>query len=343
MEIELEKRRIEELDILKGIGIVLMVLDHCMAWGEDVFIHSLIQSFHMPLFFFSSGFLLKKRSVKETMMSKTKSVLLPHVYFATFYACVFILFFLLGKRGGIETLKSVESLYFFSTESEFTVFASPIWFLQALFIVEILFSIINNRFQSFDFLLIATIGIIGITWSRSMRCTLPFAIEPALTGIVFFYAGYKIRDNLKMYMHKEELYKYVSIPVCMSIIWIILVSMNGCIDMRSCRYYNPVLYLVNGLLGTGVCFYLARIIKEKNLKIKRILIFVSNNSITYLTTHYFFVIYLGVFAEKILGTVGLVEKVVVFMGTWIVCTLLNYLIINYIPWIVGKQRKNNII
>ena len=142
-----------------------------------------------------------------------------------------------------------------------------------------------------------------------------------------------------MYMHKKGLCKYVPIPVCMSIIWIIFVSMNGCIDMRSCRYYNPVLYLVNGLLGTGVCFYLARIIKEKNLKVKRIFIFVSNNSITYLTTHYFFVIYLGVFAEKIFGTAGLVEKAVVFIGTWIVCTLLNYLILRYIPWIVGKHRK----
>lgn len=341
MEIELEKRRIEELDILKGIGIVLMVLDHCMAWGEGVFIHSLIQSFHMPLFFFSSGFLLKKRSLKETIKSKTGSVLLPHFYFATFYACVFILFFLLGKRGGAETLKSVGSLYFFSTESEFTVFASPIWFLQALFIVEILFSIINSRFQSFDFLIIAAIGVIGITWSRSTQFTLPFAIEPALTGIVFFYAGYKIRYYLKMHMCKNELYKCDPIPVviCMSIIWLIFVSLNGCVDMRSCRYYNPVLYLVNGLLGTVTCFYLARIIKEKNFKIKRILIFVSNNSITYLTTHYFFVIYLGVFAKKILGTVGLVEKIVVFMGTWIVCTILNYLILRYIPWIVGKQRK----
>lgn len=339
MEIELEKRRIEELDILKGIGILLMVFDHCMAWGEGVFIHALIQSFHMPLFFFASGFLLKKRNVKETMKSKIKSVLLPHFYFATFYACVFILLFLLGKRGEMETLKSVECLYFFSTESVFTVFASPIWFLQSLFIVEILFSIINNAFQSFDFILVAAIGVIGIIWPQSICCTLPFAIEPSLTGIIFFYVGYKIRDNLKKYMCKDRLYKCVPIVICMSIIWLIFVSMNGCVDMRSCRYYNPVLYLVNGVFGTVVCFYLARIIKEKNLKIKKIFIFISNNSITYLTTHYFFVIYLGVFVEKILHTAGLVEKIIVFMGTWIVCTLLNYLILRYIPWIVGKQRK----
>lgn len=142
MEIELEKRRIEELDILKGIGIVLMVLDHCIAWGEGVFIHSLIQSFHMPLFFFASGFLLKKRSVKETMKSKTKSVLLPHFYFATFYACVFILFFLLGKRGGRNAKKCRISLFFFN---EIRIYSVCFAYLVSASVVYCRNSVFNNK------------------------------------------------------------------------------------------------------------------------------------------------------------------------------------------------------
>lgn len=48
------KTRSVELDILKGIGIFLMVFDH-VGWGGAV--HTYIQSFHMPLFFIVSGYL----------------------------------------------------------------------------------------------------------------------------------------------------------------------------------------------------------------------------------------------------------------------------------------------
>ena len=142
MENGLEKRRIEELDILKGIGISLMVLDHCMAWGESVFIHSLIQSFHMPLFFFASGFLLKKRSVKETIKSKTKSVLFPHFYFAAFYACVFVLLFLLGKRGGGNAKECRISLFFFNGIRIYSVCFTYLVFASVVYCRSFVF---NNK------------------------------------------------------------------------------------------------------------------------------------------------------------------------------------------------------
>ena len=31
-----EIKRIDELDVLKGIGILLMIFDHCYGWGQEV-------------------------------------------------------------------------------------------------------------------------------------------------------------------------------------------------------------------------------------------------------------------------------------------------------------------
>lgn len=55
------EKRFLELDILKGIGILLMVFDY-VGWGMTI--HTYIQSFHMPLFFIVSGFLYKKVILK---------------------------------------------------------------------------------------------------------------------------------------------------------------------------------------------------------------------------------------------------------------------------------------
>lgn len=85
-------KRIDELDVLKGIGIILMMLDHCFAWGEKVFLHALIQSFHMPLFFIVSGYLWQnKDKTTNFIRHKVNTILVPHFNFAIIYSLVLTL------------------------------------------------------------------------------------------------------------------------------------------------------------------------------------------------------------------------------------------------------------
>src|SRR6266508_2704332 len=48
-------KRVEYVDIVKGIGIVLVVMGHNDFALISPFAHKLIYSFHMPMFFFMSG------------------------------------------------------------------------------------------------------------------------------------------------------------------------------------------------------------------------------------------------------------------------------------------------
>lgn len=97
------EKRIGEIDVLKGIGILLMIIDHCFGWGQNVFLHSLIQSFHMPLFFIVSGYLWKeKNQIKDYINHKIKTLLVPHFHFCMIYSLVFIALFVLGKMTGGE-------------------------------------------------------------------------------------------------------------------------------------------------------------------------------------------------------------------------------------------------
>ena len=49
--------RYNYIDISKGIGILMVVWAHILLVGVS---HSMIYAFHMPLFFFISGFLFNK-------------------------------------------------------------------------------------------------------------------------------------------------------------------------------------------------------------------------------------------------------------------------------------------
>lgn len=50
------KERISSIDILKGIGIILVMLGHALP--HDSFVRTLIYTFHMPLFFWCSGLVI---------------------------------------------------------------------------------------------------------------------------------------------------------------------------------------------------------------------------------------------------------------------------------------------
>ena len=61
----MEKRRFNEIDICKGIGIILVVLGHALKQTGSLSLAvtvplAVIYSFHMPLFFMLSGFLSVK-------------------------------------------------------------------------------------------------------------------------------------------------------------------------------------------------------------------------------------------------------------------------------------------
>ena len=53
----MSKKRIEWVDISKGIAIILMIIGHS---GIPHFLNNWIYSFHMPFFFFISGVLSKQ-------------------------------------------------------------------------------------------------------------------------------------------------------------------------------------------------------------------------------------------------------------------------------------------
>ncbi len=69
--------RIDWIDMLKGLGIILVVFGHT-AHAKDT-IRILIYSFHMPMFFIISGYLFKTKDKYKNFLKKFMTLLLPYL------------------------------------------------------------------------------------------------------------------------------------------------------------------------------------------------------------------------------------------------------------------------
>lgn len=58
VKIEMEQKRIQYADLFKIIGILLMVMGHV---NFGVFFDHMIHNFHMPMFFWISGYLYNSK------------------------------------------------------------------------------------------------------------------------------------------------------------------------------------------------------------------------------------------------------------------------------------------
>lgn len=87
----MEERRIEWIDIAKGIAILAMVAGHVslLPWEP---VRKLIFSFHMPLFFILSGYTTKQAidNPFTNIKKYAKQLLLPYLYIAVVSSLVYL-------------------------------------------------------------------------------------------------------------------------------------------------------------------------------------------------------------------------------------------------------------
>lgn len=136
-------QRDKTLDIAKGICIILMVIGHS---GCPTYLHDFIYMFHMPCFFFISGWLLNDRYItdlKTGLIQKAKGSYYPFVK----WTLIFLLF-----HNVFASMHIYENSYSWQTSMErivraFTMTGSEqllggFWFLISLFwasIISLLF------------------------------------------------------------------------------------------------------------------------------------------------------------------------------------------------------------
>lgn len=178
-------QRIEYIDLAKFIGIFLMVLCHA---GMHNMATSVIYAFHMPLFFFLSGYLFDRNKTSTTfgsiMRKKAFSILVPYYLFS------FILCF--GTRGIYDW-----GLLLYASRDSLAVAAdnTALWFLPCFFISIIVFYFVvkitrrSNILYGISIIAIACAGFVLAYYRSSLPLGYPFNLDVALVCVLIMAAG----------------------------------------------------------------------------------------------------------------------------------------------------------
>ncbi|HNQ95070.1 MAG TPA: acyltransferase family protein, partial [Anaerolineales bacterium] len=125
-------KRIEYIDIARGIGILLVVLAHNDFGFISQYGYQVIYSFHMPLFFLLSGYFIKTNiSFFEFFKKRFHSLLKPFLF------TLFLIYFLnvsFEKMAFETALRRIgKSLYGTGVYIDWV----QLWFLPNLFVVSL--------------------------------------------------------------------------------------------------------------------------------------------------------------------------------------------------------------
>lgn len=187
------KERLSWPDLAKGIGIFLMTLGHSALVDRDVV--AWIYTFHMPLFFFISGyfFTLKDGSPWKTIRHKAFPILMPMV---TYSLCRWVLAAIGAVNAG--NLPDFRPLAGIVLQWPGTPYAGYVWFFAGLFSAEVFFALLLHWMEQHPcWLLFVCFGLAGATWAGSLADLprLPWHIDAACLLLPYLCLGWLTRRS----------------------------------------------------------------------------------------------------------------------------------------------------
>ncbi len=274
--------RILWVDNLRAFGIFIVVLAHCIP--TSFYVTKLIYGFHMPLFFFISGFLNQQRKKQIDFIpfvkSKTRSLLKPYWKYTLLGVAIFsavslykgINPFSWGVLFDAIAAKCVDLYKFYTV---------PLWFLMCLFLVEIHFYFLNKVKTLYKILFVIAFSLLTILIFN--KGVLPFDLNIAWLVMPFYLLGSKY-EYLKSKVDFGKYNIFIWIVIVVLYIWVI--GKNTFVDAAFLEYGNGVLYYLGSTLGIVLSVEFFRKYYTQNKYILQIGI----QSLYILCLHWFFVV-----------------------------------------------------
>lgn len=341
-----ENRRSLVLDIAKGIGILLVVLGHCLQVRAPM--QQWIYSFHVPLFFLLAGMVWDKKSHEESgffngafLRKKALRLLVPGFLWGIAY---------LVARAVVSRSFKPESLgwLLYNTENSISKSGSltPLWFLSCMFVTVCLFEGLQwfvckkqmSKWVLFGLSLV--FGALGL-FLPVFPLGYPWNVDIAMLGLALMIWGYLARETLDKLMERPWLGLLISVAAFAVLILTYRLNLpyvsDKYVEVSDRIFGNPALFLLDALCGglfvLGLSYFLADFMLLSPL-VSRL----GRDTIPILLFHKPVALALGVVFGK-MGMQDWLALLIEFVFALVISEGIFVVTVPFFPFLYGENRQ----
>jgi fucose 4-O-acetylase-like acetyltransferase len=330
--------RILYIDYLKAIAMIFVIMGHINFANHDV--KAWIYSFHMPVFFFSTGLVLDftqtSRGGNLMIVARKyfKRLMLPFLLWGLIFSKFSIPNLLLICYGSYRSIHKAGSL-------------TSLWFLPVMYVaVLLLFLISRTRGDNRDWLMFS-LSIVALVLGVSMPCLgigYPLSLNVALVALFFMTLGNITRPYFNQIYDFLKAEKKRGVSVCLllilifaggSLTYLMNIPKIGYIHMGIGQFGNPILFALTAICGILMLIFLCIMLEYIHSRTTKGLLFVGQNTLC------IFIVQkpiIGCF-KKLFEIYPMNSGLVLFIttaGTLALSCILCIIINKYVPVLVGK-------
>lgn len=275
------------IDTAKALGIVAVVAGH--APGVHPSLVSFIYSFHMPLFFFLSGYLLRpeklRLSVVDHLRLQWQNLVLPYMVFFAISCCYWIGASLVIHAPAVSWREMNPLLDVLMANSTSLTVNIVLWFFPCLIVCSTFYHLLRTSLSTTTASCVAlAIGAMGLILKDQLPFRLPWALDTAVFGHLFYALGVQMReDGDAGRAYSSAIFDSKRVPLYLGLAWIAS-HLNGRVDLNSLSFGRyAALYIPTALAGIAATLGLAHWIRPS-----RLALWLSQNTLIIFPLHTLF-------------------------------------------------------
>jgi fucose 4-O-acetylase-like acetyltransferase len=314
------RKRADYIDYIRGGAVLLVLLHHCGI------LQSHILAFHMPLFFFLSGYVFHLNEYKKEkffiyLNKRIKRLIVPYLLFellnllAALLLHYLFIFLKLDDVYHVEIFHAFRHIFMCIESSHYIGITNLFWFLPCLFLADIMMWFINKlirkifhaNLEVIYILLFCVFVCLSFIENKLVSFRLPFTLDIALMAVAFVCLGYSSK-RIVDWCYKQQFGIQFLFVIVGLIGLVFAVNLNSNNFLMFINQYGDYFYAVLGSIS-GIFFFCNLIFVSKDYLPKSGLLFLSINSLVFYPVHLDVLALLG----KIMSYITFPSVVIIFL------------------------------